>query len=150
MKNLTRRLPTVSPDLGLLAMRLMAGTVFAFHGSQKLFGFFGGHGISGTAGWMESIGIPFGTLSAVAAGTTEFVGGLALIAGLGLRWLGLPLAFTMLVAAFSAHTGFDVQKGGMEYPLVLAALSFGLAATGPGRFALGSRRSESALLAPAP
>lgn len=148
MKNDLSKLSHVTPDLGLLAMRLMAGAVFAFHGSQKLFGLFGGHGIAGTAGWMESIGIPFGTASAIAAGATELLGGLALLTGVGVRWLGVPLAFTMLVGALTAHSGFDVTKGGMEYPLVLAALSLGLAATGPGRFALGVRSTESRTLAP--
>ena len=46
-------------NLGLLAMRTMVGVVFVFHGGQKLFGLFGGNGLEATAGWMESIGIPF-------------------------------------------------------------------------------------------
>lgn len=48
-----------SHDLGLLGIRTMLATVFLFHGSQKLFGLFSGGGLSGTAAWMESIGIPF-------------------------------------------------------------------------------------------
>ena len=130
MKNLT------STDFGLLSMRLMTGAVFAFHGSQKLFGAFGGYGIEGTAGYFESLGIPFPTLSVVLAGATELLGGLALITGLGQRLLALPLTITMLVAAMTAHTGFDASAGGMELPLLLAFVAAGLGFTGAGRLAL--------------
>jgi putative oxidoreductase len=123
-------------DLALLAMRVIVGIVFVFHGSQKLFGLFGGYGISGTAGWMESIGIPMPTVSATLAGATEFLGGLAFITGFFQPLLALPLAFTMLVASFTAHSGFDSAKGGMEYPLTLAIVALGLGALGPGRYAL--------------
>ncbi len=123
-------------DYALLAMRLMLGVVFAFHGAQKLFGIFGGYGISGTAGWMESVGIPFPTLSTWLAGGTEFIGGLALIAGLGQRLLSVPLTITMLVAAWT-HTGFNASSGGMEYPLTLAVFAAGLGVFGPGRLSLG-------------
>ena len=132
-------LPT---DLGLLAMRLMAGIVFAFHGAQKLFGLFGGYGIAGTAQWMESIGIPFPTLSVVMAGGTELLGGLALITGFGQRLIAAPLAFTMFVAAFTAHSGFAAANGGMEYPLTLAVFAGALGLLGPGRFALRVGRAE--------
>ncbi|MGE0142910.1 MAG: DoxX family protein [Planctomycetota bacterium] len=128
--------PSSRSDLALLAMRVFVGIVFVFHGSQKLFGLFGGYGISGTAGWMESIGIPMPTVSATLAGATEFLGGLAFITGLFQPLLALPLAFTMLVASFTAHSGFDVTKGGMEYPLTLAVVALGLGALGPGRYAL--------------
>ena len=106
-------------DLGLLALRLMTGTILVFHGSQKLFGLFGGHGIEGTAGWMESLWIPFPTVSTVLAGGTEFFGGLAFLAGLFVRVFSAPVAFALLVGAWTAHSSFDATKGGMEYPLLL-------------------------------
>jgi len=123
-------------DLALLLLRLPLAAVFLFHGSQKLFGLFGGYGIEGTAGFMESIGLPAGTLMAVLAGGTELVGGLALLTGFGLRLLSIPLTFTMLVAAFLAHSGFDAGQGGMEYPLVLAFAVAALGVAGPGRWAV--------------
>ena len=136
----------LATDLGLLLIRLMVGVVFVFHGAQKLFGIWGGFGIEGTAGFMEGLGIPFPTLSAILAGSAEFVGGLALLTGFAQRLLAIPLAFTMFVAAFTAHSGFAAGAGGMEYPLTLAFLAAGLGLTGPGRFAVGlsSAREEGA------
>lgn len=131
-------------DLGLLLMRAMGGTVFVFHGAQKLFGSFGGYGLEGTAGFMESIGLPFPLASALLAGLAELVGGLALLTGFGQRLLALPLAFTMLVASFTAHSGFAAGSGGMEYPLTLAFLAAGLGLVGPGRFALRAPLRERA------
>ncbi|MEM1450444.1 MAG: DoxX family protein [Planctomycetota bacterium] len=136
-------------DLGLLVLRLMAGSVFVFHGAQKLFGLFGGYGIEGTAGWMESIGVPFPVASTVLAGSAEFVGGLAFLTGAFTRTLAVPLAFTMLVAGFSAHSGFDVTQGGMEYPLTLAAVAVTIGLVGPGRLSLGAGRVDVPVLLPA-
>ncbi len=123
-------------DSGLLVIRLMVGTVFVFHGSQKLFGMFGGAGIEGFAGFLTSLGIPLPTLSAYLAGSSEFFGGLLLIAGVGVRLVGIPLAFTMLVAAFTVGQGFENMTGGNEYPLTLAAVVTGLGLIGPGRLTL--------------
>lgn len=128
-------------DLGLLLMRAMVGFVFVFHGSQKLFGLFGGYGLEATAGWMESIGIPLPMVSATLAGSAELLGGLALISGFGQRLLAVPLTFTMLVAAWT-QTGFS-GPGGMELPLTLAFLVAGLGLTGPGRFAFTPSKPSS-------
>jgi len=133
-------------DYGLFILRALAGSVFLFHGAQKLFGAFGGYGIEGTAGWMESIGIPFPTLSTIMAGGTEFLAGVAFLTGIGTRLLSAPVAFAMLVGAFTAHSGFDVQQGGMEYPLVLAAVAVSLGLSGPGRLSLGSGRLDLPVL----
>ncbi|QDV09569.1 Putative oxidoreductase MhqP [Planctomycetes bacterium Poly30] len=135
-------------DLGLLSLRLLTGAVFVFHGSQKLFGAFGGYGIEGTSGWMASIGIPFPTLSTYLAGGAEFFGGLAFLTGILTRLASLPVAFAMLVGAFTAHTGFDATQGGMEYPLVLAAAAVALGLTGPGRISLGRGRFDLPMLLP--
>ncbi len=136
-------------DLGLLALRLMAGTILVFHGSQKLFGFFGGHGIEGTAGWMESIGIPFPVASTVLAGGTELLGGLAFLTGLFVRTFSAPVAFALFVGAWPAHSGFDATKGGMQYPLLLAVAASALGLVGPGRLSLGAGRVDVPLLRPA-
>lgn len=134
-------------DLGLLFTRSMVGIVFAFHGSQKLFGWFEGPGISGAAGFFEQLGIPLPTVSAVMAGGTEFLGGLALLLGVGARLASVPLVFTMLVAIVTAHPdAFAASKNGMEYPLTLAFVTAGIGLLGPGRIRLpiGSIESGSA------
>ena len=82
-------------DTALFLIRMVLAAVFIFHGSQKLFGWFGGYGIAGTAGFMETIGIPFPTLSALLAGVTEFAGGIILLLGTGTRIAAIPMAFTI-------------------------------------------------------
>ena len=132
MKNYEKELRST----GLLLIRLMIGIVFIYHGGQKLFGIFGGYGIEGTAGFFAQLGIPFPTLSVYLAGGAEFFGGILLILGLLVRPTSLILAVTMLVASFSAHSGFGIQTGGMEYSLTLAVVSIALVLIGAGDFAL--------------
>lgn len=120
-------------DLGLLLLRLMLGVVFVYHGQAKLFG-----GIEGFAGFLTNLGVPFPELSAWLAALAEFVGGLSLATGVGLRLMSIPLAFTMFVAAFGAHWGaFDARNDGMEFPLTLAVAVVALGLTGAGRYRLG-------------
>lgn len=115
-------------DLGLLLMRIMLAVVFIYHGQSKLFG-----GLDGFAGYLASMGVPAPQVSAFLAALSEFGGGLLLLTGLGFRFALWPLVFTMLVAAFAAHGGaFNVQNGGMEYPLTLGVMVAGLALVGPG------------------
>lgn len=132
-----RRHPLLT-DLGLLAMRLMLAAVFIFHGAQKLFGVFGGRGITGTAELFNDLNLPAPMISVVAAGAVELFGGLALLIGNGTRLAAALLAGLMAVAALHVHGhAFDMQNNGMEYPLTLAAVSFGLFLTGPGRCTIG-------------
>ena len=99
-------------DAGLLVLRLMLATVFVFHGAQKVFGAFGGHGIDGFAGYLASLGVPLPYLNAWAAALSELLGGVALATGLFFRPMLVPLTFTMLVASFVAHGGaFSAQAG---------------------------------------
>src|SRR5688572_29727290 len=126
-------------DTGLFLIRAVLATVFLYHGSQKLFGWFGGYGINGTAGWMASVGIPFPTLSTILAGSTEFFGAIILLAGPGTRLASLGMAFTMAVAIATSHLGaFDARQGGMEYPLTLGAVLVALALLGPGRLTIAN------------
>lgn len=121
-----------------LALRLPAGVIFAAHGAQKLFAWFGGYGLEGTGQYMASIGLEPGYLMALMAGSAEFFGGLALIAGLLVRPAAAVLAVTMLVAIFLAHwsAGFFISSGGYEYALALLGMSVALAVQGGGRYAL--------------
>jgi len=125
-----------STNAALFVIRTMLAVVFIFHGAQKLFGVFDGPGIAGMAGFNESLGIPLPTLSAYMAGSAEFFGGIVLLLGTGTRVAAIPMIFTMLVASFMANSGFDIQKGGMEYSLTLAAILLALAIGGPGEWTI--------------
>lgn len=122
----------------LLILRLVLGTAMAAHGAQKLFGWFGGYGLKGTGGWMESIGFRPGVRFALAAGLSETVGGL--LFGLGLLGpIGPALILSvMLVAIFTAHQGkgFFYTSGGYEVPLLYITGAVAVALNGPGRFSL--------------
>lgn len=130
-------------DLASLLLRLSVGSVFIFHGSQKLFGWFGGHGIEGFAGFLTQLGVPLPGLSAWLAASAEFFGGLALLLGLATPLAAVPLTITMLVAGFTAHSGFDITQGGNEYTLVLAAVALALGLSGPGRYSLQTLLTRS-------
>ena len=123
---------------GLLLARLVFGLVMAAHGAQKLFGWFGGYGIAGTAGFMESLGFRPGRLFATAAGLAEFAGGALIAAGL-LGPIGPALVLSaMVVAAVTVHlkNGLFAQNGGIEVPLLYAAAAIAFALTGYGAYSL--------------
>ena len=120
---------------GLTLLRIFVGLIFAAHGSQKLFGWFGGGGLAGTAQWMESIGLAPGTLMALLSGGTEFFGGLALIIGLLARPAALGLSFTLLVAIFSVHisNGLFMANNGYEFALALLGGTLAVLIEGAGK-----------------
>lgn len=121
---------------GLLAARLVLGPLMAAHGAQKLFGWFGGPGLKGTAGGMEHLGFRPGLPFAVAAGATEIASGVLVALGL-LGPVGPALMVSvMLVAAVSAHlkNGLWAQNGGYEMALLYGAMAAALAFTGPGAY----------------
>lgn len=124
-------------DLGLLLLRLGTGGVLAAHGAQKLFGWFGGHGIEGTGQFMESVGYSPGKASATAAGLAETGGGTLLALGLATPAAGAAAAGGMAGAAtVHAPNGFFNQAGGFEYAATLGLAATGLAIAGPGRLSL--------------
>ncbi|BCJ86876.1 DoxX family protein [Effusibacillus dendaii] len=117
---------------GLLIIRLVVGLLFAAHGTQKLFGWFGGYGIKGTAGWMESIGIKPGVPMVVLAGLGELIGGLLFAAGYWLPIAAVLLIVPMLVAIVKVHgqNGLWATSNGFEYNLVLIAVVLGVTLIG--------------------
>ena len=121
-------------DAGLLLIRLVVGLTLAAHGSQKLLGWLGGHGIAGTGQFLEQLGFRPGRVHAALAGSAEVAAGLSLAAGFLTPAAAASIVAVMLVAAVSAHwrNGFFVQNGGFEYPVVLGAVALALAFTGPG------------------
>ncbi|MEU2222301.1 DoxX family protein [Streptomyces sp. NPDC018347] len=124
-------------DLGLLLLRLGTGGVLAAHGTQKLFGWFGGHGLAGTGQFMESVGYAPGKASATAAGLAETGGGLLLALGLATPAAGAAAAGAMAgAAAVHLPNGFFAQEGGYEHAASLGLAAACLAVTGPGRLSL--------------
>jgi len=127
-------------DLGLLVLRTVLGLTLAAHGAQKLFGWFGGHGLAGTGAFFEQLGFRPGKAQAFLAGLMEAGGGLLLAAGLFTPLAAAVIVAVMLVAVIGVHAakGFFAQNGGFEYPLVLAAAASALGFTGPGAFSVDS------------
>jgi putative oxidoreductase len=123
--------------------RIILGIVFFAHGSQKVFGWFGGHGLRQTLRTMtEFVGLP--SIIAFAAVGTEFVGGAALILGFLGRISALGIAVNMVAAIFMVHgkyglfmNWFGDRKGhGIEYHLLAIALAIVIIAKGSGAFSL--------------
>ena len=123
--------------LSSTVLRVPVGLIFAAHGAQKLFGWFGGYGLEGTGQWMASVGFEPGYLMALLAGSAEFFGGIALVLGLLTRPAAILTAFTMAVA-MTVHlpNGLFVSNNGYEYALILLGASFALALAGGGRYAV--------------
>ncbi|TWC29140.1 putative oxidoreductase [Pseudomonas sp. SJZ079] len=141
MSTLTKTVMATQAGYGLTILRIIAGVTFVAHGSQKLFGWFGGYGLAGVGQWMESIGLAPGYLMALMAGSAEFFGGLALILGLLARPAAAVLALTMLVAIASVHlaNGFFMSNNGYEFALALLAISLAVLSEGAGKLSLDQR-----------
>lgn len=123
---------------GLLIIRLVIGLTMAAHGTQKLFGWFGGYGPKGTGGFFESIGIKPGVLMAVGAGLSEFAGGLLFAAGLWTEFAAGLIILTMLIAIVKVHYkhGYWVTSNGFEYNAALLVVALGVALMGAGDFSI--------------
>ncbi|MBI5763322.1 MAG: DoxX family protein [Planctomycetes bacterium] len=118
-------------EVSLLILRVVVGIIFAAHGSQKLFGAFGGKGLSKTVEMMGTMGYP------VTIG--EFFGGLGLVVGFLCRFSAASLIVIMIGAIGMVHgkNGFFSQGGGFEYNLALIGLLAPIMIAGPGFFAIG-------------
>jgi putative oxidoreductase len=124
-------------NIGLLVARLVFGIAMSAHGAQKLFGWFGGYGISGTGQFFESIGFRPGRVLAVAAGLGEVAGGLLVALGL-LGPVGPALMLSVMIVASSLHwkNGLFAAANGIELPLLYSAAAVALAFTGYGTYSL--------------
>jgi putative oxidoreductase len=132
-------------NLGLFILRVVVGLLFVGHGAQKLFGIWGGHGLTGTAGFFEGIGLKPGRVHATSAGVLEFGGGALLALGLLTPIASAALIAVMAAAVISVHytKGLWSTNGGYEYNLVLSSAAFALAATGPAAWSLDHALSIS-------
>jgi len=121
-----------------LLLRLLVGGLFIGHGTQKLFGWFGGNGLDATAQGFENMGMRPGRRHALAGGIGEAGGGAALALGLATPLASGVLTAVMLTAIHRVHlkNGPWVTKGGYEYNAVLIAAVLTLAEAGPGKLSL--------------
>ncbi len=125
-------------NIGLLILRVVVGGLFVGHGTQKLFGWFGGYGVGGTGGWLHTIGFRPGKPMAVLGGLSEAGGGLLVLLGF-LTPAGAAAIIGMMTAATLAvhvEKGVWNSDGGFEFPLTMAAAASALAFAGPGAFSL--------------
>jgi len=125
-------------DAGILLARVVFGLLMAAHGTQKLFGWFGGYGLSGTGGFFEQLGFRPGRFFAAAAGATEVSAGLLVALGL-LGPLGPALIISVMIVAMAtvhwAH-GLFAQNNGIEVPLLYAVAAAAIALTGHGAWSV--------------
>lgn len=136
-------------DTGLLIGRLVFGSLMAAHGSQKLFGWFGGYGLTGTAGFFETIGFRPGRLFATAAATAEVGSGLLVALGF-LGPIGPALMLSVMIVASSQHwsNGVFAMNNGVEVPLLYAAAAVALALIGPGAHSIDALLGLTAFWTP--
>jgi putative oxidoreductase len=125
-------------EAGLLLLRVVLGAIMAAHGAQKLFRWFGGHGIVGTSGWLDAMGFRPARLHAAGVGLAEFGGGALLALGLFTPLGAAAVAGVMFVAIATVHwsNGFFNTSGGYEFNLLIAASAIALAFTGPGEISI--------------
>jgi putative oxidoreductase len=131
--------PAVSTaDIALLLLRLTFGLLMAGHGAQKLFGLFGGPGLSATGKSFAALGYRPGDFYAGLTGVSELLGGLGLALGL-VTPLAAAAVIGVMINALVLHSpnGLYSPRGdGMEYPLLITIVALTIAAIGPGRLAL--------------
>ncbi|HEY0790728.1 MAG TPA: DoxX family protein [Chthoniobacterales bacterium] len=134
---LLKRLIVTGSSWSMLPIRLVVGTVFFAHGAQKLLGWFGGGGLSGTAHLFEArLNLFPGFLWTFLAGGAEFFGALLVCAGLLTRLGASIIGVVMAVAIWKVHLGAFFNPQGVEFPLSLLASSCALAVYGGGRWSV--------------
>ena len=138
MSPLIKAVFTTRAGYGLTIVRILVGIIFVAHGSQKLFGAFGGYGLEGTGQYMASLGLTPGYLMALLSGSAEFFGGLGLVIGLLARPAAVVLAATLVVAIFSVHIshGLFMANNGYEFALALLGGVVAVLIEGAGKFSL--------------
>ncbi len=125
-------------SVALLIARLYFGLGLAAHGAQKLFGWYGGHGLAGTGEFIVKLGFPWKRFFALTLALAETSGGLLVALGL-LGPVGPAIMIAvMIVAAVTVHVrnGFFAAKNGVEIPLLYAMGALMIAFTGPGDYSL--------------
>jgi putative oxidoreductase len=136
------------PDVVLTIIRVMLGIAFFYHGAQKMLGWWGGPGFSNMMHAFEGMGIP--SVFAFLAIAAEFFGGIGLIIGFLSRIAAFGITVNMIVAILTVHlpNGFSInwsgqQKGeGIEFHLLVLAITFSIMIAGAGAFSLDGMISK--------
>lgn len=125
-------------DIGVWVLRLGIGIMFTAHGLQKAFGMFGGPGILGFRGFLNTLGMHPAFFWAYLAAYTELVGGICLILGMFTRVSAALLLIVIVVAGVKVHfaKGFFLSAGGFEYTFVIACACLALLLTGGGKLSI--------------
>lgn len=123
------------PELSHFILRVVVGFVFIYHGAQKLFGAFGGHGMDGFIGFLVTLQVPYAGISGWMAALTEFFCGMALVFGIYARWVALPLIGVMCIAVIFVTGGKGFGQG-YEYNVVLIAALAAIFLQGPGKWGI--------------
>lgn len=124
-------------SIAVLILRLVLGTIFFAHGAQKVFGAFGGHGITGVIGMTTSFGLPLPVVFAWLVALIEFAGGIAVFLGFFTRVAAFGICINMTVAIIKVHmkNGLFAPMG-FEFPLSLLAIALSLVVSGGGRISI--------------
>jgi len=127
----------MSTDLALLILRLVTGLTIAAHGSQKLFGWFGGGGWAGSLKMAQGLRLRPVPFWALMSGLAEFGGGVLLALGLLSPIGSLGVMAAMLMAIITAHwPRFFNSNRGMEFPLLILTSALTVGISGPGAYSL--------------
>jgi len=136
----TKLLSSDSNQWATIPLRLALGVIFLAHGGQKLFGWLGGRGLAGTAGFLAGkLGLEPGMLWALLVGLGEFGGALLLLLGLFTRLGALAIAIVMLVAILKVHWGTFFMPAGIEFAFSLLCSALALLIAGGGKFSMDAR-----------
>jgi putative oxidoreductase len=135
---------TNARNWAFVAPRIALGVIMAAHGAQKLFGWFGGYGLQGTAGYFaQQLGMTPGVFWAALTGSGEFFGGVLLTLGFATRFAALTTTIIMAVAVMALRSGGFFAPAGIEFPLALLAASLAFLIGGGGALSIDARLSRA-------
>lgn len=139
---------TFSPaaPYAMLPLRLCLFLVFFYHGTQKLFGLFGGPGLKGTAEMFGGMGFPVPIVFAFLTAIIETLGSISFLVGAGVRLFGILIIGVMLGGIVTVHgaNGWDFANGGIEYNVAIIAMCLALLFRGAGHASIEWADEEGA------
>src|SRR5690625_3035349 len=136
-RSFTKKLVSPGNAVATLPLRIVIGLIFIAHGAQKLFGWFEGGGIKGTADFLSGLGLEPGNFMAYTVGIGEFLGGILLLLGLFTRAGSALIIIIMLTAIWKVHFEHGLTGNmGMEFPLTLLTGAIIFLISGAGKLSI--------------